>query len=176
MVFLHFLNNFIKKSIKLKLFFLKFYFFKIANIYYTNFFKKNNFTDISSFFWPIRYSFTEVFWVKKLWPLQKLITCFFLRKSKIFYKGRYARNRQSCRVIVFWTLSLNLIFLYGLYFFFYQFTFNFGYFWWGLLFLYFTLVWSFFLKNQFYNILNLILEFFYFFKWFFFFIPKLFWI
>lgn len=57
-------------------------------------------------------------------------TLYFLRKNKSFNKGRYSRNRQNYRTGVYWCLYINIIALFGLYFYFYRFTFNFGYFWW----------------------------------------------
>lgn len=54
----------------------------------------------------------------------------FLRKNKSFNKGRYSRNRQNYRTGVYWCLYVNVIALFGLYFLFYRFTFNFGYLWW----------------------------------------------
>ena len=55
---------------------------------------------------------------------------YFLRKNKSFNKGRYSRNRQNYRTGVYWCLYVNVIALFGLYFLFYRFTFNFGYLWW----------------------------------------------
>ena len=57
-------------------------------------------------------------------------TIYFLRKNRLFNKGRYSRNRQNYRTGVYWCLYINIIALFGLYFFFYRFTFNFGYLWW----------------------------------------------
>ena len=57
-------------------------------------------------------------------------TMYFLRKNRLFNKGRYSRNRQNYRTGVYWCLYINIIALFGLYFFFYRFTFNFGYLWW----------------------------------------------
>lgn len=54
----------------------------------------------------------------------------FLRKNKVFNKGRYSRNRQLYRTGVYWCLYLNIILVYGLYAYFYKFYFNFGYVWW----------------------------------------------
>ena len=55
---------------------------------------------------------------------------YFLRKNKSFNKGRYSRNRQNYRTGVYWCLYINVIALFGLYYLFYRFTFNFGYIWW----------------------------------------------
>lgn len=149
-----------KKSI-----FFKIKFYRITQNFLIPFFQKNNFIKLMTVFWPVKFSFKDFFWTKSTIPVKTKLTGLFLRKTKMFYKGRYARNRQTCRVIVFWTLSLNLLCIYGLYFYFYQFSYNFGYFWWGLLFLYFNLTWSNILKNSFYNPKNLVLEFIYFFRW-----------
>jgi hypothetical protein len=53
----------------------------------------------------------------------------FLRRSKIFNKGRYSRNRQFYRTGVYWCLYLSLILFSGLYYWFYHFIVNFGFFW-----------------------------------------------
>jgi len=54
---------------------------------------------------------------------------FFLRKNKIFNKGRYSRNRQTYRTGFYWCLWLNIFVVYGLHFVFYRFIFTFGYLW-----------------------------------------------
>lgn len=56
----------------------------------------------------------------------------FLRKNKVFNKGRYSRNRQFYRTGVYWCLYINIIAIVGLYFWFYRFVINFGYLWWLL--------------------------------------------
>lgn len=53
---------------------------------------------------------------------------FFLRKTKIFNKGRYSRNRQLYKTGVYFCLYINILAIYAIYFLFYRFTFNFGYF------------------------------------------------
>ena len=90
---------------------------------------------------------------------------FFLRKNRIFNKGRYSRNRQLYRTGVYWCLWLNIIIVYGLYFFFYRFTFNFGYIWFGLFILIFSTIFSRIVKYKFYNLYFLYLEFFNLFNW-----------
>lgn len=52
---------------------------------------------------------------------------FFLRKQKIFNKGRYSRNRQLYRTGVYMCIWINIIMLYTLYFLFYGLTPNFSY-------------------------------------------------
>jgi len=56
----------------------------------------------------------------------------FLRKNKVFNKGRYSRNRQYYRTGVYWCLYVNIIAVIGIYFWFYKFSMNFGYLWWIL--------------------------------------------
>lgn len=91
---------------------------------------------------------------------------FFIRKNRIFNKGRYSRNRQLYRTGVYWCLWLNIMLVYGLYFMFYRFTFNFGYFWWGLLILAYSSIFSRIVKYNFFNIFYVKNEFLMFFKWF----------
>ena len=54
----------------------------------------------------------------------------FLRKGKVFNKGRYSRNRQFYRTGVYWCLYLSIILFTGLYYWFYHFMINFGFIWW----------------------------------------------
>lgn len=80
------------------------------------------------------------------------MTFYFLRKNKMFNKGRYSRNRQNYRTGVYWCLYINIMILFGLHFYFYRVTYNFGYLWW----LFFSLVASFFvpriIKYRLYNV------------------------
>jgi hypothetical protein len=80
----------------------------------------------------------------------------YLRKNKVFNKGRYSRNRQYYRTGVYWCLYVNIIAVIGIYFWFYRFTMNFGYLWWLL----FVSISSFIvpktIKYRLYNPLNLI--------------------
>jgi len=76
---------------------------------------------------------------------------FYLRKNRIFNKGRYSRNRQLYRTGVYWCLWLNIIMVYGLYFMFYRFSFNFGYIWWGVLVLAYSTIFSRIVKYNFFN-------------------------
>ena len=70
---------------------------------------------------------------------------FFLRKSKIFNKGRYSRSRQIYRTGVYFCLYINILAIYAIYFLFYRFTFNFGFIW----FFFFIGVFSFFFSRFF---------------------------
>ena len=178
--------DYIVKTIKLynnsyKFFNLNLYkknnFFSNLYIYVSNyyislnssFFKKINFNK--SFFkniynnLPIRFSNSSV---NKYINFSNLTnySFFYLRKNKIFNKSRYSRNRQLYRTGVYWCLWLNIMIVYGLYFFFYRFTFNFGYLWFGLAILIFSTIFSRILKYKFYNVYILFNEFEKLFFWF----------
>lgn len=141
-----FLNNLKKKKIKLHatsilnskltFYFLNwnsfvnnsyiFYTKKIFNFFSINF-KSINLLNLLNFF-----SF-------------KKINLNFIRKHKIFNKGRYSRNRQYYRTGVYWCLYINIIAVLGFYFWFYKVTLNFGYFWWLL----WLFIFSFFFSKYF---------------------------
>lgn len=91
----------------------------------------------------------------------------FLRKNKVYNKGRYSRCRQNYRTGVYMCMYLSVCSIFGLYYWFYSFSFNFTYLWW----LFIVFVGSFFLpkiiKYRLYEPLTLINKFFDFFKWFF---------
>jgi hypothetical protein len=78
---------------------------------------------------------------------------------KIFNKSRYSRNRQLYRTGVYWCLWVNIIVVYGLYFFFYRFTFNFGYLWIGLFVYFSSFIFSRAYQSKFYSLTSLSLEF-----------------
>jgi len=128
----------------------------------SSFFKKINFNK--NFFknvynnLPIRFSNSSI---NKYINYKNIsnYSFFYLRKNKIFNKGRYSRNRQLYRTGVYWCLWLNIMIVYGLYFFFYRFTFNFGYVWFGLALLMFSTIFSKVLKYKFYNFYFLFNEF-----------------
>jgi hypothetical protein len=77
---------------------------------------------------------------------------FFLRKNKIFNKGRYSRNRQLYRTGFYWCLYFNIISVYGLYFLFYRVVFNFGYLWFFLIVFFGSFIFSRMLKYNYFNI------------------------
>ena len=120
--FLTFKNNAIINFKGFKnLTFLKNYPVKI-NTEFKNFFKN---------FWPTRYAhstFTKFIDLTQ----NKTTTIFFLRKVKIFSKGRYSRNRQIYRTGVYMCLWINVIFVYFYFFSFYRLAFNFGFLWYGI--------------------------------------------
>lgn len=169
------LNYFIKIYLHYNNIYKIFYLYvnkKYQNLILLNFniFKNNNILLNTSwfkkliFFYPIRFSETSVSKYIKLNNIKNYIF-FYIRKNKIFNKGRYSRNRQLYRTGVYWCLWLNIMLVYSLYFMFYRFTFNFGYFWWGLLIFAYSIIFSRVVKYNFFNILHLINEFYFFYKW-----------
>jgi len=138
--------------------FLKSSFFKKIN--FNKIYFKNIYNNL-----PIRFSNSSI---NKYINFNNIsnYSFFYLRKNKIFNKGRYSRNRQLYRTGVYWCLWLNIMIVYGLYFFFYRFTFNFGYLWFGLAILIFSTIFSRVLKYKFYNLYFLFNEFFKLFNWF----------
>lgn len=90
----------------------------------------------------------------------------FLRKNKVYNKGRYSRCRQNYRTGVYMCMYLSVISIFGLYYWFYRFSFNFTYLWW----LFIAFVGSFFLpkivKYRLYEPITLLNSFIGFFKWF----------
>ena len=91
----------------------------------------------------------------------------FLRKNKVYNKGRYSRCRQNYRTGVYMCMYLSIISIFGLYYWFYRFSFNFTYLWW----LFIISVGSFFLpkiiKYRLYEPITFLNKVVGFFKWFF---------
>lgn len=148
------INNRKYKSI----FFLKFF-----DLYNYKFIKSNLPSIVSNF--KIRYSDSSM---NKYISLNNsnVYNFFFLRKNRIFNKSRYSRNRQLYRTGVYWCLWLNIIIVYGLFFLFYRFTFNFGYLWFGLYILFGSFLISKVIKYNFINFFNIFKEFYFLIKWF----------
>lgn len=98
----------------------------------------------------------------------------FLRKNKVYNKGRYSRCRQNYRTGVYMCMYLSVVSIFGLYYWFYKFSFNFTYLWW----LFICFIGSFFLpkiiKYRLYEPITLFNKFFDFFKWLFLVIKSIF--
>lgn len=98
----------------------------------------------------------------------------FLRKNKVYNKGRYSRCRQNYRTGVYMCMYLSVVSIFGLYYWFYKFSFNFTYLWW----LFIAFLGSFFLpkifKYRLYEPNTLLAKFFDFFRWGFLLIKSLF--
>ena len=90
---------------------------------------------------------------------------FFLRKIKIFNKGRYSRNRQTYRTGFYWCLWINIFVIYGLHYTFYRFTFTFGYLWIFLIIFFGSFIFGRMLKYNFHNYNYVFTEFNNFFNW-----------
>lgn len=99
------------------------------NLFYYNWvlgFIRSSVPSGGSFF--VKYSNTNIVKFINTYSLNSF-DILFLRKSKIFNKGRYSRNRQFYRTGVYWCLYLSIILFTGLYYWFYHFIINFGFFW-----------------------------------------------
>lgn len=83
---------------------------------------------------------------------------FFLRKNKIFNKGRYSRNRQTYRTGFYWCLWVNIFAIYGLHYLCYRFTFAFGYLWIPFIVFFGSFIFSRMLKYNFHNYYYVITE------------------
>jgi len=174
---LNFVKNISVKKINLNLFYLKDKFFKYnklflknfkqsyKNIYFFKLFAKDLKMKINSDWkkllnkhYFVKFSESSLSKYININSV-KLYKFNFIRKNRIFNKSRYSRNRQLYRTGVYWCLWLNVLVVYGLFFVFYRFTFNFGYFWWGILILFYSTIFSRILKYNFYNVFFLIGEF-----------------
>lgn len=129
-------NNFNLTSNLLDLFF-----FKINKIDFINKYSFSNFKNSMKLSYLIKFSISDFFKYLNNKSLQS-INVLFLRKNKVFNKGRYSRNRQYYRTGVYWCLYVNIVAVVGLYFWFYRFNMNFGYLWWILYFFFFSLFFS----------------------------------
>lgn len=89
----------------------------------------------------------------------------FLRKNKVYNKGRYSRTRQNYRTGVYLCMYLSVLSIFGLYYWFYKFSFNFTYLWWFFI----AFVGSFFfpkiVKYRLYEPTTLLSKVFDFFRW-----------
>lgn len=105
--------------------------------------------------WPIKFSNSTIVKYINFNNLSNY-TIYYLRKTKVFNKGRYSRNRQTYRTGVYWSIYVNIVAMTGLFFWFYRFTINFGYMWW----IFFIFLASFLIpkavKYRFYNPLNIV--------------------
>lgn len=90
---------------------------------------------------------------------------FYLRKNKIFNKGRYSRNRQTYRTGFYWCLWINIFAIYGLHYMFYRFTFTFGYLWLFFIIFIGSFIFGRMLKYNFHNYRYIFSEFNNFFNW-----------
>lgn len=104
--------------------------------------------------WSIKYSPSNFIKYINSTNLAKY-TILYLRKNKVFNKGRYSRNRQYYRTGVYWCLYINIIAVVGIHFWFYKLTMNFGYLWWLLFIFILSFIAPKSMKYKLYNPLNL---------------------
>ena len=130
---------------------------KLFNKFYTiekKFNKLNINSKLNSYInktYIISYSPTNIIkYINNFWYLS--ININFLRKNKIFNKGRYSRNRQTYKTGVYWCLYINIIAVISFYFWFYKFTINFSYNYW---FIYIFIILFFFIRSLKYKFYNL---------------------
>lgn len=71
-----------------------------------------------------------------------LLDLFFLRKTRIFNKARYSRNRQLARVIFYFSLYINVAVIYYVVNMLYGLTFVFNWFWWLNFYLLLSFIWG----------------------------------
>ncbi len=131
-------------------------YFSKTNVSLVNVFKEwsiqlnESFTNKINSAWAVKFSGSDITKYINGWTLNNFVV-YYLRKSKVFNKGRYSRNRQTYRTGVYWSLYVNIIAMVGLTYWFYRFTINFGYVWWML----YIFIASFFIpkaiKYRFYN-------------------------
>lgn len=125
---------------------------------------KGGFLSVCKKYFPIRFNETSLNKFINLSLINNL-SFFYIRKNKIFNKGRYSRNRQIYRTGVYWCLWFNIISVYGLYFLFYRFTFNFGYLWVFLIIFFGSFIFSRALKYNFIDNGYIVNDLIYFKKW-----------
>lgn len=89
----------------------------------------------------------------------------FLRKNKVYNKGRYSRCRQNYRTGVYMCMYLSVCSIFGLYYWFYKFTFNFSYLWWFFIAFFGSFFFPKIVKYRLYEPSVLLSKFFEFFKW-----------
>ena len=57
-------------------------------------------------------SYPKGCWFKSSYEQMNKFEIFFLRKTRIFNKARYSRNRQLARVIFYFSLYINILIIY----------------------------------------------------------------
>lgn len=85
----------------------------------------------------------------RLWALVQSI--FFLRKSRMFNKSRYSRNRQTTRVAFYLSLLVNIIIILGVFTLFYKILFKLALLWWPFFVLLSSFFFSSFIRAQVFN-------------------------
>ena len=126
-------SSFTKKNISIKTFFKKSFYKTVAE--YAHFSKQAVLLNVSkteTASASIRFKTSDITEnvvdnISSFFKKNQLF--YFLRKHKLFNKGRFSRNRQTYRTGAYWCLWVNILAVTGFYYWFYRFTMNFGYLW-----------------------------------------------
>ncbi len=164
-IFNYYLDDFKKKLNS----YAKLSFVSVYNTYVVVKYKFNTITNVVNFDKPLlttpKYSSSTVHKYLSVSDLNNF-EFQFLRKNKVYNKGRYSRTRQNYRTGVYLCMYLSVMSLFGLYYWFYKFSFNFTYLWWFFI----AFVASFFLpkvvKYRLYEPTTLLSKIYELFKWF----------
>lgn len=113
-----FLNLYLNK-VKIYSNYIKYNFKKLSHVSISNLVKSN---------YNIKFNVSDI--TKYINLDSNNIVINFLRKNKVFNKGRYSRNRQYYRTGAYWCLYVNIVAVMGMYFWFYRINMNFSYLWW----------------------------------------------
>lgn len=156
------LLNFLGNTCNYEIFFLKnhksnvlsFYYVKLVNLK-VNYYSRIR-TKMSKLTNTLQINFQPSDCSKNFPVSSNKLNIMYLRKNKVFNKGRYSRSRQIYRTGVYWCLYINLIAIIGIYFWFYRFSMNFGYLWWILYIFFFSFIFSRILKFRLYNLSHLV--------------------
>ena len=89
----------------------------------------------------------------------------FLRKNKVYNKGRYSRCRQNYRTGVYLCMYLSIVSIFGLYYWFFKFSFNFSYLWWFFIGFFSSFLLPKIIKYRLYEITTVVHVFYGFFSW-----------
>jgi len=149
-------------NIYMNCFILEFYnnfFFNLNNI--TNYINVSKSIILSN----IKISSSSIYKYIKL-PFLKNVDFQFLRKNKVYNKGRYSRCRQNYRTGVYMCMYLSIVCIFGLYYWFFKFSFNFSYLWWFFIMFVGSFIIPKVIKYRLYNCSNLIIKFFDLARWF----------
>lgn len=87
-------------------------------------------------------SYPKGCWFKSSYEQMNNFEIFFLRKTRIFNKARYSRNRQLARVIFYFSLYINIVIIYYVFNVLYGLSFIFSWFWWLYFYLIFCFIWG----------------------------------
>lgn len=130
-------------------FFKKKYFYKTTTVGIDLSKTKNKIVSTTSkYIFKPKFSSTNI---AKLFQLPTSFEFQFLRKNKVYNKGRYSRTRQNYRTGVYMCMYLSILSIFGLYYWFFKFSFNFTYLWWFFIAVFASFFLPKIIKNRFYE-------------------------